>query len=117
MSISEHLYEELYKPAIKKFKRRKVYATFKDNVWEADFAEMRSLSSVDKNVKYLLCVIDFITNYAWVKPLNDKKGKTVFNAFIEIVNEFTCTPNKLWVNEGREFSNKLMQELLDNNNI
>ena len=69
---------------------------------------MGSLSSNDKNVKYLLCVIDFITNYAWVKPLNDKKGKTVLNAFIEIVNEFTCTPNKLWVNEGRELSNRPM---------
>ena len=35
------------------------------------------------------------TKYAWVKHLKDKKGKTVLNTFIEIVNEFNCKPNKL----------------------
>ena len=39
---------------------------------------MGSLSSRNKIVKYLLCVIDFVTKYACVKPLKDKKGKTVF---------------------------------------
>ena len=47
---------------------------------------MGSLSSQNKNVKYLLCVIDAFTKYAWVKPLKHKKSKTVLNAFIEIVN-------------------------------
>ena len=49
---------------------------------------MESLSSNNKNVKYLLRAIDVFTKYAWVKPLKDKKDKTVLNAFIEIVNEF-----------------------------
>ena len=116
-SVNEHLAEELHKPVTKKFKRRKVYARFKDNIWAADLAEMGSLSSKNKNVKYLLCVIDFFTKDAWVKPLKDKKGKAVLNAFIEIVNESNRKPNKLWVDQGREFYNKLMQEWLDNNDI
>ena len=33
---------------------------------------MESLSSKNKNVKYLLCVIDVFTRYACVKPLEDK---------------------------------------------
>ena len=115
VSVIEQLAEELHKPVIKKFKRRKVYARFKDNIWAADLAEMESLSSKNKNVKYLLCVIDVFTKYAWVKPLKDKKGKTVLNAFMEIVNESNRKPNKLWVDQGREFYNKLMQEWLDNN--
>ena len=78
---------------------------------------MGSLSSKNKNVKYLLCVIDVFTTYAWVKPLKDKNGKTVLNAFIEIVNESNHQPNKLWVDQRREFYNKLMQECLDNNDI
>ena len=49
---------------------------------------MESLSSNNKNVKYLLRAVDVFTKYAWVKPLKDKKDKTVLNAFIEIVNEF-----------------------------
>ena len=40
----------------------------------ADIAEIGSLSSKNKNAKYL-------------KPLKEKKGKTVLNDFIEIVNE------------------------------
>ena len=59
------------------------------------------MSYKDKNVKYLLCVVDAFTKYAWVKPLKDKNGKTVLNAFIEIVNESNCKPNELWVDHGR----------------
>ena len=116
VSVNE-LAEELHKPVIKKFKRRKVYARFKDNIWAADLAEMESLSSKNKNVKYLLCVIDVFTKYAWVKPLKDKKVKTVSNAFIKIVSESNRKPNQLLVDQGREFCNKLMQEWLDNNDI
>ena len=78
---------------------------------------MGSLSSKNKNVKYLLCAIDVFIKYAWVKALKDKKDKTVVNAFIEIVNETNCKPNKLWVDQRREFCNKLMQEWLEINDI
>ena len=47
------------------------------------------------------CAIDVFTKYAWVKLLKDKKGKTVINPFIEIVNEFNCKLNKLWIDQGR----------------
>ena len=75
------------------------------------------MSSKNKNVKYLLCAIDVFTKYAWVKPLKDKNGKTVLNTFIEIVNESNRKPTKLWIDRGREFYIKLMQEQLDNNDI
>ena len=52
-----------------------------------------------------------------VKPLKYKKYKTLLNAFIEIINEFNCKPNKLWVDQGIKFYNKLIQEWLDNNNV
>ena len=83
----------------------------------AELAEMESLSSKNKNVKYLLCVIDFFTKYAWVKPLKDKKCKTILNAFVDIVNESNRKPHKLWVDQGRGFYNKLMQKWLGNNDI
>ena len=51
ISVNEQLAEELHKPVTKKFKRRKVYARFKDNIWTADLAEMESLSTKNKNVK------------------------------------------------------------------
>ena len=48
---------------------------------------MESLSSKNKNLKYLLLAINVLTKHALIKPLKDKNGKTVLNAFIEIVNE------------------------------
>ena len=38
------LADELYKPVIKKFNKRKVYSQFKDNIWGVDLADMQSLS-------------------------------------------------------------------------
>ena len=61
VSANEQLAEELQKPVTKKFKRRKVYARLRDNIWAADLAEIESLSSNNKNVKYLLRVIDVFT--------------------------------------------------------
>ena len=46
-----------------------------------------------------------------------KKGKTILNTFIKIVNEPNRKPIKLWVDQGIEFYNKLMQGQLGNNNI
>ena len=48
---------------------------------------MEPLSSEKKNFHYLLYAIDVFIKYPWARPLKDKKGKTVLNAFIEIVNE------------------------------
>ena len=64
MSVTEQLAEELHKAVIKKFERRKVCARFKDNIWVADSAETKSSSSMNKNVKYLLCVIHVFITYA-----------------------------------------------------
>ena len=49
----------------------------------------------------LLCVIDFFNKYAWVKPLKDKKGRKVLDAFIKIVNGSNHKPNKLCVDQER----------------
>ena len=54
ISVNEQLAEELHKPVIKKFKRRKDYARLKYNFWAADLAAMRWSSSKNKNVRYLL---------------------------------------------------------------
>ena len=113
----EQLAEELHKSVIKNSKEDKPMADLKKNLWTVDLATMESLSSKNKNVKYLLCVRDTFTKYAWVKFLKDKRCKTVLNAFIEIVNESNRKPNNLWVDQGKEFYNKFMQEWLHRNDI
>ena len=57
---------------------------FEDNIWTADSAEMKSLSSFYHSVKSLLFAIDNLTKHTWVKPLKDKNAETVLHGFIEI---------------------------------
>ena len=52
------LADELHKPIIRTFKKRKVYSSFRDNIWGVDLADMQSLSKYNKRIKYLLCAID-----------------------------------------------------------
>ena len=78
---------------------------------------MGSLSSKNQVVKYLLCVIDVFTKYTRVKPLEDKKAKLVLHGFVETVTESNCKPNKLCIDQGREFYNNFMQKWLDDNDI
>ena len=42
VSLNEQQAEELHKPIIKKFKRKKVYPRFQENIWAADLTEMES---------------------------------------------------------------------------
>ena len=63
------LADELHKPVIKKFNKRKVYSQFKDNIWGVDLADMQSLSRKNKGINYLLCAIDLYTKYAFAIPL------------------------------------------------
>ena len=77
ISVNQQLAEKFNKSVIKKNKRRKIYLRFKDNIWAADLDEMGYLSSKNKIVKYLLCVIIVFTKYARVKPLKTKMAKQV----------------------------------------
>ena len=66
--------DELHNPIIRKLKKRKVYSSFRDNIWGADLADMQLLSKFNKGFRFLLCVIDIFSKYAWVIPLKDKKS-------------------------------------------
>ena len=61
---NQHLAEELHK-AIRKIK---VQSPFIDNIWGADLTDMQLLSKFDEGIRFLLCVIDILSKYAWVIP-------------------------------------------------
>ena len=73
MPQNEQLAEELHQPIIRKFKKRKVYSTFKDNICGAYLADMQLISKFNKRFRFLLCVIDIFSKYSIVVPLKDKK--------------------------------------------
>ena len=103
MPQNEQLAEELHKPVIRKFKKRKVYSVFKDSIWGADCADMQLISNFNEGFRFLLFVIDIFSKYAWVVPLKDKKGVRIVNAFQTILDDSKRKPNKIWVDIGSEF--------------
>ena len=114
---NEILAEELHKPIIKNFKRRKVYSSFKDNIWDVDLADMQSISKCNKGIRYLLCVIDLFSRYAWVIPLKNKKGESIVEGFKKILDDFNRKLNKIWVDHGSEFYNNKFKSFLKENDI
>ena len=65
MNFINQLFENL--------KKRKVYSSFRDNIWGVDLADMQSLSKHNKGNKYLLCAIDLFSKYDWVVPMKEKR--------------------------------------------
>ena len=78
---------------------------------------MQLISKFNKGIRFLLCVIDIFSKYAWVIPLKDKKGITITNAFKKNLNEPNCKTNKRWVDKGSEFYNSSVKSFLQNNDI
>ena len=102
---NEQLANELHKPIIRKFEKRRVYSTFKDNIWGIDLADMQLLSKYNKGIRFLLCATDIFSKYAWVVPLKDKKSISIAKAFQIILKQSNRKPNKIWVDKRSEFYN------------
>ena len=114
---SSILADELHKPVIKKFNKRKIYLKFKENIWGVDLADKQSLGRKNKGIKYLLCAIDLYGKYAFVIPLKDKKGISIVNAFDKIIKQSGKKTNKIWVDQGKEFYNNVFKKWLSDNDI
>ena len=109
------LADKLQKTIIRKFKKRKVYSGFKDNIWGVDLADMQLLSKFNKWFRFLLCVIDIYSRYAWVILLKDKKGESIVTGFQKILKNSNRKPNKIWVDKrGKFYNNSFKQGLKDN---
>ena len=75
---NQQLANELHEPIIRKFRKRKMFSSFKEN--------MKLISKYNKGIRYLLCAINLFSKYVFVVPLKDKKGTTIVKAFQSILN-------------------------------
>ena len=78
---------------------------------------MQLLSKFNKEFRFLLCIIDVFSKYAWVVPLKDKKDIGIVNAFQKILKESDRKPNKIWIDKGSEFYNNSFKKWLGDNDI
>ena len=77
---------------------------------------MQSLSKYNKEIKNLICAIEFFSKYAWVVPIKHKKGVRIVNAFKKIVSTGR-KPSTIWAYQGGEFHNNSFKKILKINNI
>ena len=78
---------------------------------------MQLLGKFNIGIKYLLCIIDLFSKYAFVVSLKDKKGVSIVNAFQGILDKSGRKPNKKWLDQGSEFYNHSFKKWLANNDI
>ena len=95
LEFNEQLAKELHKPIIRNLKKRTAYFGFRDNIWGADLADMQLISKFNKGFRFLLCVTDIFSKYAWVVPSKDKKGVSIVDAFQKILDDSNRKPNKI----------------------
>ena len=71
------------------------------------------MSKFNKGSRFVLCITDIQSIYAWVIPSKNKKGITITNAFQNILKESIRKPHKTWVDKGSEFYNNSMKSRLE----
>ena len=117
MSTKEIFAQETHKQALKKFPRRKVFVRGIDNIWGIDLSDMNMFMKYNDDYRYILCVIDVFSKFAWSIPLKNKSALTVLNAMKSIVHKSHRKPQRIWVDKGSEFYNKNFKEWVKDNNM
>ena len=92
---NQELAKKLHKPIIKKFQKRKVHSFFIGNIWGTELADMQLMPKFNKEICFLLCVIDIFSKCTRVIPLKDKKGIATTNAFQKLLDESNHKSNKI----------------------
>lgn len=96
--------DEVHRPVVRKFKRRKVIANGINDIWAVDLVDMQEWAENNDGYKYMLNIIDVFSRYAWSIPLKTKTAKEVLKAFESIKEK----PKRIWSDDGKEFINKEM---------
>ena len=78
---------------------------------------MQLISKFNKGFRFLLCVIDIFSKYAWVVPLKDKKGVSIVNAFEKVLDKSGRKRNKIRYDKGSELYNSSFKKSLKDNDI
>ena len=105
----------LHKPVRWRFRRRRIFTSGIDDLWQADLVDMSAISKYNDGYKFLLTCIDVFSKYAWAIPLKNKSSKSVVAAFELLFGD--RRPANLQTDKGTEFLNAPTQELFKENRI
>ena len=111
----EDLSEELNKPVINKFERKKIIVNYIDEIHSCDLVDMVKYSRVNRGYKYIFTNIDIFSKYAWSFPIKSKKIQDIKLCFEKIFKE--RKPKYIWSDQESSFFSKEMLKFFEHNNV
>ena len=111
----QDLSEELNKPVINKFERKKVIVNHIDEIHSCDLVDMQKYSKVNREYKYIFTNIDIFSKYAWSFPIKSKKISDIKSCFEKIFKE--RKRKYIWSDEENSFFSKEMLKFFEDNNV
>ena len=111
----EDLSQELNKPVINKFERKKIIVNYIDEIHSCDLVDMVKYLKVNRGYKYIFTNIDIFSKYAWSFPLKSKTIKDIKPCFEKIFKE--RKPSYIWSDQESSFFSKEMLKFFENNDV
>ena len=111
----EDLSNELNKPVINKFERKKVIVNHIDEIHSCDLVDMIKYSKVNRGYKYIFTNIDIFSKYAWSFPLKTKTIKDIKPCFEKIFKQ--RKPKYIWTDQESSFFSKEMSKFFEDHNM
>ena len=111
----EDLSQELNKPVINKFERKKVIVNHIDEIHSCDLVDMVKYSKINRGYKYIFTNIDIFSKYAWSFPIKSKKISDIKPCFEKIFKE--RKPKYIWSDQESAFFSKEMLKFFEDNNV
>lgn len=93
------------------FARNRVVVKGIDDQWDADLAQLNKFSPQNDGVKYLLCIIDIFSRFAWVVPMLDKFQTTITPAFEQVLFDSGRKPDRLRTDAATDFTAAAFQAM------
>lgn len=122
--VSEFIKQQEVAQVYKQIPRPKVFrhivASGIDAQWQADLIDLPKLAKVNNGYRYILTIVDIYSRYAWCIALKNKSGKQVAQAFKDLASKpppHGRSPSVLVTDNGKEFLNKHLREVLERDNV
>ena len=109
------LSEELNKPVINKFPRKKIIVNYIDEIHSCDLVDMQKYSRMNKGYKYIFTNIDIFSKYAWSFPIKSKKISDIKLCFQKTFKE--RKPKFIWSDKESSFFSKEMLKFFEDHSI
>ena len=111
----EDLSNELNKPTIQKFERKKVIVNHINEIHSTDLVDMSQYSKINRGYKYIFTNIDVFSKIAYAFPIKSKKIQDIKACFQKIFKN--NKPKYIWSDKEPAFLSKEMQQFFKDNNV